>query len=121
MDIRIIPSRPNVRIGDDIDLTCEVSGQAPASVTWRRMNSGLPLNAQPRENVLRLINVQANYGGIYQCVVTTSTGVFEENFPLAIQGKFHFLFLHFSFHDADAICKLKFTESTYRSELLRDH
>ncbi|XP_047486488.1 basement membrane-specific heparan sulfate proteoglycan core protein-like isoform X28 [Penaeus chinensis] len=86
VEIRIIPSRPNVQIGGNIDLTCEVSGQAPASVTWRRMNADLPPNAQPRENVLRLINVQANYGGIYQCVVTTSKGVFEENFPLAIQG-----------------------------------
>ncbi|XP_042860326.1 basement membrane-specific heparan sulfate proteoglycan core protein-like isoform X47 [Penaeus japonicus] len=86
LDIRIIPSRRNVRIGDNIDLMCEVSGEAPASITWRRVNSRLPLNAQSRENVLRLIDVQANYGGIYQCVVTTANGVFEENFPLAIQG-----------------------------------
>lgn len=87
MPITITPSRRVVRIGDDVELDCEVSGVPQASVSWSRVGTSLPSNAQSVGNRLRLFNVQSNYGGVYQCKVMTFNGVFEENYPLAIQGK----------------------------------
>nr|XP_045613717.1 basement membrane-specific heparan sulfate proteoglycan core protein-like isoform X12 [Procambarus clarkii] len=85
VDIRIRPSRSNVRIGDDIELTCEVGGDPAAAVSWSRVSSDLPYNAQRRGNLLRLVNVQSDNGGIYMCTVTTASGVFEDSFALVVQ------------------------------------
>lgn len=86
VDIRIRPSRSNVRIGEDVQFTCEVGGEPAAAVSWSRMNTGLPPNAQTQGNILRINNVQADNGGVYQCTVTTANGVFEESYTLIIQG-----------------------------------
>ncbi|XP_071516712.1 basement membrane-specific heparan sulfate proteoglycan core protein-like isoform X3 [Panulirus ornatus] len=86
VDVQIRPSRSNVRIGDDVQFTCEVGGEPAAAVSWSRLNTGLPLNAQPQGNILRLNNVQADNGGVYQCTVTTASGVSEGSYALVIQG-----------------------------------
>ncbi|XP_069938272.1 basement membrane-specific heparan sulfate proteoglycan core protein isoform X44 [Cherax quadricarinatus] len=85
VDIRIRPSRSNVRISEDVELVCEVSGEPAAAVSWSRRNSGLPSNAETQGNVLRLVNVQSDNGGVYRCTVTTPSGVFEESYALVIQ------------------------------------
>ncbi|KAG7156952.1 Basement membrane-specific heparan sulfate proteoglycan core protein-like 3, partial [Homarus americanus] len=85
VEVKIRPSRSNVRIGDDVEFTCEVRGGSDAALSWSRMNSGLPSNAQPWNNVLRIFNVQPDNGGVYRCTVTTANGVFEGSYALAIQ------------------------------------
>ncbi|XP_066985998.1 basement membrane-specific heparan sulfate proteoglycan core protein [Macrobrachium rosenbergii] len=83
--VRIEPSHRNVRIGEDIVLSCTVDGDPAAAVTWSRIGKYLPPNAQERGNQLWITNVQADNGGVYRCSVTTQNGVFDESYPLVIQ------------------------------------
>ncbi|KAK7083866.1 Basement membrane-specific heparan sulfate proteoglycan core protein, partial [Halocaridina rubra] len=86
IDIRIESSRRVVRIGDDVELRCIVGGDPAVAVSWSRVNNALPSNARTIGSELEIQNVQADNGGVYRCTVTTPSGVFEETYPLAVQG-----------------------------------
>uniref|UniRef100_T1IKD2 Basement membrane-specific heparan sulfate proteoglycan core protein n=1 Tax=Strigamia maritima TaxID=126957 RepID=T1IKD2_STRMM len=85
LSVRINPSLDVVRLGDTLDVSCEVSGDPAASIWWTRVGGSLPQNSQTAGNLLRISNVQAENGGVYQCQVDTYQGAFKEDYALSIQ------------------------------------
>ncbi|CAG7838540.1 unnamed protein product [Allacma fusca] len=85
--VRITPNRDLYRVGEDVEVRCDVTGDVlPIQVRWSKVRGGLPRNVQALGNILRVNNVEPENGGVYRCTVTTRTGKFEEDYALTIQA-----------------------------------
>lgn len=83
VNIRVRSIPPRVRIGEDVELICDVEGDPTTAVSWTRVDGPMPREARIGGNILRLPRVQT--GGSYMCTITTPQGVFEKNYGLVIQ------------------------------------
>ncbi|XP_075762396.1 basement membrane-specific heparan sulfate proteoglycan core protein isoform X5 [Pelodiscus sinensis] len=65
--IRIEPPSAAVAEGQTLDLSCLVTGQAPAAVTWYKRGGALPARHQVSGSHLRLLQISAADSGEYVC------------------------------------------------------
>ncbi|CAG0921774.1 unnamed protein product [Notodromas monacha] len=88
--IRITPSQSIIRQGDDMEVSCSVSGDPLATVTWSK-DGQMASNVKVENNRFIIDNVRLENGGIYRCTATTNAGTFHEDYLLAIQCKYDFV------------------------------
>ncbi|CAG0883138.1 unnamed protein product [Darwinula stevensoni] len=84
--VRLEPNQDVVRLGDNLVVECQVSGDPSAIVTWNKVESPLESNIEAFGSTLKVKNVKSENGGLYRCSVTTRTGTYTEDYVLAIQG-----------------------------------
>ncbi|XP_046397627.1 basement membrane-specific heparan sulfate proteoglycan core protein-like isoform X3 [Ischnura elegans] len=84
--LHIDTSQEIIRIGDTVDIRCDVSGDPNAVVSWSKAGEEFASNIQTRANLLRVNNVNPRNGGVYTCTAKTSAGVYKEDYVLTIQG-----------------------------------
>jgi len=71
-----------------VDLICDVSGDPNPIIRWTKVGSEFEDNVEPRGNVLKVSGVRSENGGVYRCIVTTESAVYEEDYALTIQCNF---------------------------------
>lgn len=106
LEVKVIPSKDRVYLGDELQLQCQVSGDPSARVEWKSLsqNGPFPDNVVVRGNILVVNGVNSENGGIYRyihlfyfifqinsylsqrCSVDTYAGAFNSDYVLAIQG-----------------------------------
>ena len=86
--VRITPNRDLYRVGEDVEVRCDVSGdvRGRAEVQWVKVDGPLAANVRTIGNILRVSNVEPENGGVYRCIVNTPSGKYEEDYALTIQG-----------------------------------
>ncbi|GIY09920.1 down syndrome cell adhesion molecule-like protein Dscam2 [Caerostris darwini] len=88
-----------VKKGDDVTLTCSVSGDPPLSITWTRDKQPLNLETEPRfqvsqtasgdsrmKSVLRVTSVGRVDSALYTCLASNMYGQDDTNIQLIVQG-----------------------------------
>ena len=86
--VRITPNRDLYRVGEDVEVRCDVSGdvRGRAEVEWVKVDEPMATNVRTIGNILRVNDVQPENGGVYRCIVNTPSGKYEEDYALTIQG-----------------------------------
>ncbi|KAF8795950.1 Down syndrome cell adhesion molecule-like [Argiope bruennichi] len=87
-----------VKKGDDVSLTCAVSGDPPLSITWTRDKQPLNLETEPRfqvsqtamgdsrmKSVLRVTSVGRVDSALYTCLASNMYGQDDTNIQLIVQ------------------------------------
>jgi hypothetical protein len=79
-------------VGDDLELKCEVEGDPHSQIRWNKMHNGdFQDNVQIFGNVLKIRDIRDDNGGVYRCIASTTDGIIEEDYALAIQGTYMIL------------------------------
>jgi hypothetical protein len=90
--VKIVPSKDLLRVGDNLELRCEILGDAQAQVRWSKMQNGeFQDNVGIYGNILKIRDVRNENGGVYRCTASTTGGLFEEDYALTIHGIFDLL------------------------------
>ncbi|XP_060132262.1 basement membrane-specific heparan sulfate proteoglycan core protein isoform X6 [Zootoca vivipara] len=77
--VRIEPSSPSITEGQDLELSCLVTGQSRARVTWYKRGGSLPANHKISGYHLRILAATAADSGEYVCRVSDgSSGAVQE-------------------------------------------
>ncbi|XP_035228691.1 Down syndrome cell adhesion molecule-like protein Dscam2, partial [Stegodyphus dumicola] len=87
-----------VKKGDDVTLTCTVSGDPPLSITWTRDKQPLNLETEPRfqvsqttsgdskmKSILRVTSVGRVDSALYTCLASNEYGQDDTNIQLIVQ------------------------------------
>lgn len=80
--IQQIPDK-NITEGDNLTLTCQVSGIPPPTVYWIKVSSGQRTNG----SVLELANINRNESGDYRCEATNECANSSEAVTIDVQCK----------------------------------
>lgn len=106
VNVKLIPSRETVFLGDELQLNCSVNGDPMAQITWSMpyMTSSMPENIEMTNGLLSISRVRHENGGIYRfvyrvakfspltnsghcrCTVNTYAGKYNADYVLIIQG-----------------------------------
>nr|XP_034957425.1 basement membrane-specific heparan sulfate proteoglycan core protein-like [Zootoca vivipara] len=77
--VRIESSSPSITEGQDLELSCLVTGQSRARVTWYKRGGSLPANHKISGYHLRILAATAADSGEYVCRVSDgSSGAVQE-------------------------------------------
>lgn len=77
-----------VRVGDDLELRCDVAGEIDPFVRWHKVGGMIEPNVDIEENILRMRSVVPDNGGTYRCVTTARGGTYEDDYDLEIERNF---------------------------------
>lgn len=62
--VRIVPNKDIVRVGENIDLRCDVSGDSDPTIRWTKVNGDFEDNVIPYDSVLKITDVRYENGGV---------------------------------------------------------
>jgi len=85
--VRVTANKDLVHVGEDVEVRCDVAGDASPFIRWHKVGGSMGTNVKIRENTLRVSSVMPDNGGMYRCVATTRSGIYEDDYALTIQGK----------------------------------
>lgn len=82
-----------VVVNSPIQLSCEVSGQPPPSITWTKSGQTLDLDDLASHGVqlltngaLRINRARSDDAGLYECFATSVAGNASRHIRLTVQG-----------------------------------
>ncbi|XP_035706486.1 basement membrane-specific heparan sulfate proteoglycan core protein isoform X3 [Folsomia candida] len=85
--VRIIPSQELIRIGDNVELNCDVEGDPQPQIRWNKMHNGeFQDNVQILGSRVKIRDVRNENGGVYRCTANTVGGIHEEDYALTIHA-----------------------------------
>lgn len=62
--VRIVPNKDIVRVGENLDLRCDVMGDPDPSIRWSKVNGDFEPNVIPYDSVLKITDVTYDNGGV---------------------------------------------------------
>ena len=78
--------------GDDVEFRCNASGIPTPSITWGRLGSNLPDDAQDQNGLLTIAFVRPEDAGTYVCKAANSEGEDSFNIQLVVLGEVKMLY-----------------------------
>ena len=78
--------------GDDVEFRCNASGIPTPSITWERLGSNLPGDAQDQNGLLTIASVHPKDAGTYVCKAVNSEGEDSFNVQLVVLGEVEMLY-----------------------------
>ncbi len=87
VSVRVSANKDLLRVGEDVEVRCDVMGDANPYIQWSKVSGDMERNVQTYGNILRVNSVVPENGGVYRCMATTRTGMYEADYALTIQGK----------------------------------
>lgn len=62
--VRIVPNKDIVRVGENLDLRCDVMGDPDPNIRWSKLNGDFEPNVLPYDSVLKITDVTYDNGGV---------------------------------------------------------
>lgn len=64
MNVRIVPNKEIVRVGENLDLRCDVSGDSDPIISWSKVRGDFEENVIAYDSVLKITDVRYENGGV---------------------------------------------------------
>ena len=77
--------------GQNITIACSATGQPQPSITWSKLNGGLPHRTVVKNGSFKISNVKRKDGGAYVCKVKNSLGTAEGVVQMMIYSRLWFV------------------------------
>lgn len=81
--------RSDIRLGEEVNLFCQVTGDPEAKIVWSRVgleDETWPENVEIQDKRLRIRPIRPPNGGVYRCTADSFAGKYNAYYPLTIQG-----------------------------------
>lgn len=87
LQVRLEPTRQEVKPGDDANIMCSATGEGPIEISWNAVGRNLPRSATAHDGYLLFRRISIADQGKYVCMATSPYGTAEATAEVLVVGE----------------------------------